>query len=69
MSSSTPHRIALVPGDGIGREVVPAARRVLDAVCERRGLALDYAEYDWSCERYEREGAMMPDDALDRLAE
>ncbi|MGP4028690.1 isocitrate/isopropylmalate family dehydrogenase [Actinomadura sp. 3N407] len=69
MSSSTGHRIALIPGDGIGREVVPAARRVLDAVCERHGLALDYAEYDWSCERYEREGAMMADDALDRLAE
>jgi tartrate dehydrogenase/decarboxylase/D-malate dehydrogenase len=67
-SSDTRHRIALIPGDGIGREVVPAARRVLDAACERHGLTLAYTEYDWSCERYEREGAMMPDDALDRLA-
>ncbi|MFD0854807.1 isocitrate/isopropylmalate family dehydrogenase, partial [Actinomadura adrarensis] len=68
-NDGTRHRIALIPGDGIGREVVPAARRVLDAVCERHGLTLTYTEYDWSCERYEREGAMMPDDALDRLAE
>ncbi|MEU5876225.1 tartrate dehydrogenase [Spirillospora sp. NPDC047279] len=63
------HRIALIPGDGIGAEVVPAARRVLDAVSERHGIGLTYTELDWSCERYLNEGAMMPDDGLERLGE
>ncbi|MEU6608339.1 tartrate dehydrogenase [Streptomyces shenzhenensis] len=63
----TNHRIALIPGDGIGSEVLPAARRVLDAVAARHGLAFSYDEFDWSCARYLREGAMMPDDGLDQL--
>ena len=61
------HRIALIPGDGIGREVIAAARTVADAVCERYGIALHYQEFDWSCERYLREGAMMPDDGIEQL--
>jgi tartrate dehydrogenase/decarboxylase/D-malate dehydrogenase len=65
----TNHRIALVPGDGIGTEVLPPARRVLDAVGRRHGIAFSYTSYDWSCERYLREGAMMPEDGLDRLRE
>ncbi|MCK7622811.1 tartrate dehydrogenase [Streptomyces sp. RS10V-4] len=63
------HRIALIPGDGIGPEVLSAARRVLDAVTARHGIALGYTAYDWSCARYLRTGAMMPDDGLDRLRE
>ncbi|MFI0737279.1 tartrate dehydrogenase [Streptomyces sp. NPDC021100] len=64
----TNHRIALIPGDGIGAEVLPAARRVLDVVAGRHGIGLTYTSYDdWSCERYLREGAMMPADGLDRL--
>jgi len=61
------YRIALIPGDGIGREVVPAACAVLEAVGARHGLAFGYDEFDWSCERYLAEGAMMPDDGLDRI--
>ncbi|GIG68275.1 tartrate dehydrogenase [Phytomonospora endophytica] len=63
----TSHRIAVIPGDGIGREVVPAARAVLDAVAARHALGLDYVEFDWSCAGYLREGAMMPPDGLDLL--
>ncbi|MER6048222.1 tartrate dehydrogenase [Streptomyces sp. NPDC020883] len=64
----TTHRIALIPGDGIGTEVLPPARRVLDAVSRRHGFRLTYTSYDdWSCERYLCEGAMMPEDGLDRL--
>ncbi|MGW0846671.1 isocitrate/isopropylmalate family dehydrogenase, partial [Streptomyces sp. NPDC002787] len=63
------HRIALIPGDGIGAEVLPPARRVLDAVGRRRGIGFSYTSYDWSCERYVREGSMMPADGLDRLRE
>lgn len=65
----TNHRIALIPGDGIGTEVVPAARRVLDAVGARHGITFTYRSFDWSCERYLREGAMMPEDGLDQLRE
>ncbi|MFJ6726329.1 tartrate dehydrogenase [Streptomyces sp. NPDC091281] len=61
------HRIALVPGDGIGTEVLPAARRVLDRVAPRHGIGLAYDSFDWSCERYLAEGAMMPADGLDTL--
>jgi tartrate dehydrogenase/decarboxylase / D-malate dehydrogenase len=63
----TNHRIALIPGDGIGTEVIPAACRVLDAIGARHGLSLTYDSFDWSCERYARLGAMMPDDGLDQL--
>ncbi|MGQ5262431.1 tartrate dehydrogenase [Micromonospora sp. ZYX-F-536] len=60
-------RIAVIPGDGIGTEVTAAARAVLDAVCRQHGIEFSYDEYDWSCERYLREGAMMPADGLDVL--
>jgi tartrate dehydrogenase/decarboxylase/D-malate dehydrogenase len=61
------HRIAVIPGDGIGREVVPAAQRVLDRAASRFGFTLDWHELDWSCERYARVGSMMPADGLDQL--
>jgi tartrate dehydrogenase/decarboxylase/D-malate dehydrogenase len=60
-------RIAVIPGDGIGREVTAAARTVLDAAAGRHGLDLSYDEFDWSCERYARDGAMMPPDGVERL--
>jgi tartrate dehydrogenase/decarboxylase/D-malate dehydrogenase len=63
----TTHRIACIPGDGIGHEVTPAARAVLEATGRRHGFGFRWEEYDWSCERYEREGAMMPADGLERL--
>ena len=63
----TTHRIALIPGDGIGTEVLPAARQVLEAVAARHGITWQFEEFDWSCARYLREGAMMPPDGLDRL--
>ena len=61
------HRIAVIPGDGIGPEVTAVARSVLDAVAPSHGLELDYEVFDWSCERYVENGAMMPDDAIDVL--
>ncbi len=62
------HRIAVLPGDGIGKETVPEALKVLDAASRRFGFGLDLTHYDWSCETYERTGAMMPADGLDQLA-
>ncbi|MFE3580167.1 tartrate dehydrogenase [Streptomyces vinaceus] len=63
----TNHSIALVPGDGIGTEVLPAAREVLDTIGARHGIAFTYEQYDWSCERYLRHGSMMPEDGLEQL--
>src|SRR3954469_1754462 len=61
------HRIALIPGDGIGAEVTPAACAVLDAVGRRHGVRFEYDRFDWSCARYLAEGAMMPADGLERI--
>jgi tartrate dehydrogenase/decarboxylase / D-malate dehydrogenase len=63
----TRHRIAVIPGDGIGKEVVPEGLRVLEAAGRRFGFALETTVFDWSCERYAETGRMMPDDGLARL--
>jgi tartrate dehydrogenase/decarboxylase/D-malate dehydrogenase len=63
------HRIAVVPGDGIGKETVPEALKVLDAASRRFNFGLEFAHYDWSCETYKKTGAMMPADGMERLAE
>ncbi|MDP9424519.1 MAG: tartrate dehydrogenase [Actinomycetota bacterium] len=61
------HEIAVIPGDGIGKEVVAEARRVLDRAGEIWGFGLRWNEFDWSCEHYTKTGQMMPDDGLERL--
>ena len=63
------HRIAVLPGDGIGKETVPEALKALDAASSRFGFDLAYTHYDWSCETYQKTGAMMPPDGLDQLRE
>jgi tartrate dehydrogenase/decarboxylase/D-malate dehydrogenase len=60
-------KIAVIPGDGIGNEVVPEGIKVLEAVGRRFDLAFEWQHYDWSCEVYKKTGKMMPDDGLDRL--
>src|SRR3954454_22870773 len=62
------YRIATIPGDGIGKEVVPEGIRVLEAAGRRFGLSFDWDELDWSCEQYRRTGRMMPEDGLQRIA-
>jgi tartrate dehydrogenase/decarboxylase/D-malate dehydrogenase len=61
------YTISVIPGDGIGKEVVPAGLRVLDAVSQLHGFGLQYKHYDWSCETYKTTGKMMPDDGIARL--
>jgi len=61
------HRIAVIPGDGIGREVVPEGIRVLEAAGRRFGFDFEWTHFDWSCEVYTKTGRMMPEDGLDRL--
>jgi len=64
---SQTHRIAVIPGDGIGNEVVPEGLKVLDAVSRRFDIGFTYEHFDWSCERYLKEGAMMPEDGIEQL--
>ena len=61
------HRIAVLPGDGIGREVVPEGVRVLEAAAARHGLRLAFTEFPWSCDWYKAHGRMCPEDAPDVL--
>ena len=63
------YRIAAIPGDGIGREVVPEGIRVLEAVARKHGIAFAWDHFDWSCERYAATGAMMPADGLEQIKE
>ena len=59
--------IAVIPGDGVGQEVVPAALRVLESIGPRFEVAFDFHSLDWGAEYYFRNGRMMPADALDLL--
>src|SRR5579864_5584801 len=61
------YRIAVIPGDGIGREVVPEAIRVLEAAARRFHFELDWHHFDWNCETYLKTGQMMPSDGLEQL--
>jgi tartrate dehydrogenase/decarboxylase/D-malate dehydrogenase len=64
------YSIAVIPGDGIGKEVMPEGLRVLDAAARRFGIELRYTHIDWaSCDHYAKTGAMMPDDWKARLAD
>jgi tartrate dehydrogenase/decarboxylase/D-malate dehydrogenase len=62
------YNIALIPGDGIGKEVVPEAVRVLGILAQQHGFEMVYAEFPYSCEYYLKTGAMMPEDGIDQLA-
>lgn len=59
--------IAVVPGDGIGKEVVPEGMRVLEAAGKCFGFGLNWRTFDWSCETYVNTGNMMPADGLEQL--
>lgn len=62
------HRIAVIPGDGIGKEVVPEGLRVLEAAGKRYGFEVRCDHFDFaSCDYYESHGKMMPDDWKDQI--
>jgi tartrate dehydrogenase/decarboxylase/D-malate dehydrogenase len=66
--SATPHRIAVIAGDGIGNEVMPEGLRVLDVAARRFGIALQLDTFDFAnCAHFERHGTMMPADWKDRI--
>lgn len=63
-----PFRIAVIPGDGIGKEVVPEGIRVLEAAAAKYGIALAFDHFDFaSCDYYLQHGKMMPDDWKTRI--
>ncbi|WP_295639467.1 tartrate dehydrogenase [uncultured Methylibium sp.] len=62
-TAARPHRIAVIPGDGIGMEVMPEGLRVLEAAARRFGLALEFAHFDWASAAYwQKTGEMLPPD-------
>jgi tartrate dehydrogenase/decarboxylase/D-malate dehydrogenase len=63
----TRYRVAVIAGDGIGKEVMPEGIRVLDAAARKFGFELAFDEFDWDCQRMVEKGAWMPDDWKDRI--
>src|SRR5205085_6826187 len=61
------HKIALIPGDGIGKEVLPEGVRVLEAAGRRFNFQLEFTDFDWSCDRLLKTGKMMPEDGMEQL--
>ncbi|MBT6187504.1 MAG: tartrate dehydrogenase [Rhodospirillales bacterium] len=61
------HKIAVIAGDGIGKEVMPEGMAAMDAAGKRFGFALDWQAFPWSCETYAATGQMMPDDGIETL--
>jgi tartrate dehydrogenase/decarboxylase/D-malate dehydrogenase len=61
------YRIASIPGDGIGNEVIPAGIDVLRALASREEFQLDFQSFDWSSKRYKEKGAYIPEGGLEEL--
>ena len=65
MASSV--RIAVIPGDGIGKEVIPEGINALEVAGQKHGVDFEWTEFDWSCETYHQSGRMMPEDGIEQL--
>ena len=61
------YKIAVIAGDGIGKEVMPEGVRALDAAARKFGLSLAFDHFDWSCDNYDKHGWWMPPDWKDRI--
>jgi tartrate dehydrogenase/decarboxylase/D-malate dehydrogenase len=61
------YEIAVIAGDGIGKEVVPEGIRVLEAAGARHGIGFEWDELPWSCDYYLKHGRMMPEDGLEQI--
>src|SRR5260370_17672538 len=59
--------VAVIAGDGIGKEVVPEGIRVLEAAGQRFGFQFKWHGFDWSCETYVKTGSMMPANGIEQL--
>jgi len=61
------YKIAVIPGDGTGPEVVAEARKVLDAAAQKFDLSFEYTDFNWGGEFYKSTGIVLPDDAVETL--
>ena len=61
------YRIASIPGDGIGQEVIPAGIQVAEVLAQRFGFSIAFKHFDWSCQTYLNTGTMMPKEGLEQL--
>jgi tartrate dehydrogenase/decarboxylase/D-malate dehydrogenase len=61
------YRVAVIPGDGIGQEVIPEGVKVLEAVGRKFGVRFAFQEFPWGCEYFRQHGIMMAADGLDQL--
>lgn len=61
------YRIAAIPGDGIGKEVVPEGIRVMEAAGKKFGIGFKWDHFPWSCEYYKEHGHMMPENGLAQI--
>ena len=61
------YRVALIPGDGIGMEVVPEGVRVLKELSKRFSFQMEFTEFPYSCRYFSEHGVMMPEDGIERL--
>jgi tartrate dehydrogenase/decarboxylase/D-malate dehydrogenase len=66
--ANSAHRIAIIAGDGIGKEVIPAGLAALEAVTRGSGVTLSFTELPWGCEYYLKHHRMMDEDGFERLA-
>lgn len=67
MSSGKTYKIASIPGDGIGKEVIPVGQRAVERAADKYGFGVEWTEFDWSCARYAETGRMMPEDGVDQV--
>ena len=67
MTSRT-YKIAILAGDGIGKEVVPAGLAAIEAAIKGTGIAIDWTELPWGCDYYLEKGRMMDEDGFERAA-
>ena len=63
------YRIALIPGDGIGKEVIPEAVRIIGKLSEQHDFKMSFTEFPYSCEYYLKTGTMMPENGIETLKE
>ena len=68
MTSSPAHRIAIIAGDGIGKEVIPAGLAAIEAATRRTGISIELTELPWGCDYYVSHGRMMDRDGFERAA-
>ena len=68
MTTNRIHRVAVIPGDGIGQEVMPEGVRVLEAAAKKFGFKLAFDDFDFaSCDYYDKHGRMMPEDWKEKI--